>query len=310
MILNQLKMKIKKYFTIIPCVVLGLIKTAAQDTTATHSADSSMTQPAVVNVQVDTAPVTTAKNNGQVYKIKKGVDIPLVLIGAGWSGYNFTYIYSKDPSTADQVENLDRNDVSAFNRSAIDHYNLNSKHVGDIFFYGSMPLPILLMADSKIRHDAGKVTFLWLETMSVTGLLYTNAVYWHDKYRPYAYNPNVPMEERLRGGAKNSFYAGHVALVASSTFFMAKVYSDYHPHSGINWLLFTIAAGVTATVGYCRYDAGQHFPTDIILGAAQGTLTGILVPHFHKNKPIKEKGLTILPTMMGRNFGMAASYRF
>ena len=301
----------KKYFTIVACLVLGFIKTFAQDTTATHPADSTVSQPVTTTVETESTTEATPKSNGQVYKIKKGVDIPLTLIAAGWSGYNFIYIYSKDPSTPAQIENLDRNDVSAFNRSAIDHYDLNAKHVGDVFFYGSMPLPLLLLADGKIRHDAGKVAFLWMETMSVTGVLYTNAVYWHDKYRPYAYNPNVPMEERLRGGAKNSFYAGHVGLVASSTFFMAKVYSDYHPHSGINWLLFTIAGGATATVAYCRYASGQHFPTDIMIGIAQGTLTGILVPHFHKNKPIKEKGLTVLPTMMGTSYyGMSAVYRF
>jgi len=291
-------------------LLCGVMKTTAQDTTTVQPVDSSMVpvskQSVATEVQTDAKP----EGKQQVYKIRAGIDVPLTLIGAGWSGYNFTHIYSKDPSTPEQIENLDRNDVSAFNRSAIDHYNQNAQHIGDIFFYGSMPLPLLLLADNKIRHDAGKVGFLWMETMSVTGLLYTNAVYWHDKYRPYAYNPDVPMDHRMRGGAKNSFYAGHVALVASSTFFMAKVYSDYHPHSGFNWLLFTIAAGATGTVAYCRYDAGQHFPTDILIGLAQGTLTGILVPHFHKNKPIKEKGLTVLPMMMGRNYGMSAVYRF
>lgn len=301
----------KYSFTIIVFVLLcGALKTTAQDTTTVQPVDSSTMSVSKQNVASDMATDTKPEGKQKVYKIRPGVDIPLTLIGAGWSGYNFTKIYSKDPSTQEEIEALDPNDVSAFNRSAIGHFNQNAQHIGDIFFYGSMPLPFLLLADSKIRHDAGKVGFLWLETMSVTGLLYTNAVYWHDKYRPYAYDPNVPMETRMRGGAKNCFYAGHVALVASSTFFMAKVYSDYHPNSGFNWVLFTIAAGATATVGYCRYDAGQHFPTDIIIGALQGTLTGILVPHFHKNKPIKEKGLTVLPMMMGRNYGMSAVYRF
>jgi len=298
----------KYCFTLI--ALFTLFQTIAQDTTTVQPADSS----AVVAKQesINAEAQGDIKNEGkkEVYKIKKGIDIPLLLIAGGWSGYNFTKIYNKDQSTPEQVENLDRNDVIPFNRSAIDRYNLNSKHVGDLFFYGSMPLPLLLLIDNKIRHDAGKVGFLFLETMSVTGVLYTNAVYWHDKYRPYAYNPNVPMDERLRGGAKNSFYAGHVALVASSTFFMAKIYSDYHPHSGFNWVLFTIAGGATATVSYCRYDSGQHFPTDIILGAVQGTLAGILVPHVHKNKPVKEKGLTILPLMMDRTYGVNAVYRF
>ena len=300
----------KYYFTFIVFSLFTLFKSVAQDTTTVQPADSSAFVAKQERFKVEAQADPKQEGKREVYKIKKGVDIPLFLIAGGWAGYNFTKIYSKDPSTQEEIESLDRNNVSAFNRSAIDHYNLNSKHVGDLFFYGSMPLPLLLLADNKIRHDAGKVGFLFFETMSVTGVLYTNAVYWHDKYRPYAYNPNVPMDERMRGGAKNSFYAGHVALVASSTFFMAKVYSDYHPHSGFNWVLFTIASGATATVAYCRYDAGQHFPTDVIIGAVQGTLAGILVPHFHKNKTGKEKGLTVLPLMMDRTYGINAVYRF
>ena len=282
----------------------------AQDTTIVQSVDTAASL-------VDTTALPSTKPtlnqelpSGEVYTIKKkGIHIPILVVGSTWSGYAFTKIYSKDPSTDEQIENLDRNDIIPFNRSAIDHYNLNSKKLGDYFFYGSMPAPLLLMLDKNIRHDAGKVAFMYFETMSVTGLLYTGSVYFKDKYRPYAYNPEVPMSERKRGGAKNSFFAGHPALVASSTFFIAKVYSDYHPNSGFNWVLFTVAAGATATTAWARYDAGQHFPTDIIIGVAQGTLAGILIPHFHKNKKPKYKGLTVLP-LMGESYGFSATYRF
>ena len=57
--------------------------------------------------------------------------------------------------------------------------------------------------------------------MAVAGLLYTGSVYANDRYRPYAYNSTVDMSERTRGGAKNSFFAGHVPLAGTSTFFMA-----------------------------------------------------------------------------------------
>src|SRR4030095_11790155 len=250
----------KKYLVGIGLTVLMSVKGIAQDSTVVQPADSSRAQP------IQEIPSNTKPPKTEVYKIKKGIDIPILLVGAGWSGYAFTKIYSKDPSTVEEIEALDRNDIIPFNRSAIDHFSQKAKDVGDIFFYGSMPLPLLLLADKKIRHDAGKVGFMFFETMGITGLLYTGSVYFHDKYRPYAYNEEVPMDYRQRGGAKNSFYAGHVALVATSTFFMAKVYSDYHPNSGFNWVLFTIAGGATATTAYCRYAAGQHFPTDIIIG--------------------------------------------
>jgi membrane-associated phospholipid phosphatase len=293
-----------KYVAALIFLFLLISNAHGQDTLSAKLADTTI---------LVAEPVIPAKNNaakGEVYTIKnKGVHIPILVVGAAWSGYAFTKIYSKDPSTVEQIENLDRNDISSFNRSAIDHFSQKAKDFGDVFFYGSMPAPLLLLLDKEIRHDAGKVAFMYFETMAVTGLLYTGSVYFHDKYRPYAYNQEVEMDYRRRGGAKNSFFAGHAALVASSTFFMAKVYSDYHPNSGFNWVLFTVAAGATATTAWCRYDSGQHFPTDIIIGTVQGTLTGLLIPHFHKNKRPKEKGLTILP-MAGESYGFSAVYRF
>ena len=253
-------------------------------------------------------PLNTETFNGEVYRIKAGVDVPLTITGVGWSLYGFSKIYNKDTSTTEQILAFNRNDVSRFNRTAIDQYSQSAFNTANIFFYGSMPLPLVLLFDKKIRPDLFKVLFLYIEAMGITGILYTSAAYIHDKYRPYAYNA-AALDRRKRGGAKNSFYAGHVALVGTSTFFIAKTYADYHPDSKIKWLLYTAASAATATTGYLRYKAGEHFPTDIILGAGLGTLTGILVPHFHKNKLIRNPHLSIEP-FGGASTGLNIVYKF
>lgn len=251
---------------------------------------------------------TPRESDHEVYKIKAGVDVPLTVIGVAWSLYGFSKIYNKDTSTTEQILALNRYDINKFNRSAIDQYSQKAFHTSDLFFYGAMPLPLVLMLDHDMRHDAFKVLFLYLQAMGVTGILYTTAAYVHDKYRPYAYNPAAG-DRRKRGGAKNSFYAGHVALVATSTFYIAKTYADYHPHSKIKWLFYTMASAATATTGYLRYKAGEHFPTDILLGTGLGTLTGILVPHLHKNKPVRDPALSIAP-LVGPGNGVSIVYRF
>ena len=129
----------KYYFTFIVFSLFTLFKSVAQDTTTVQPADSSAFVAKQERFKVEAQADPKQEGKREVYKIKKGVDIPLFLIAGGWAGYNFTKIYSKDPSTQEEIESLDRNNVSAFNRSAIDHYNLNSKHVGDLFFYGSSP---------------------------------------------------------------------------------------------------------------------------------------------------------------------------
>ena len=172
-----------------------------------------------------------------------------------------------------------------------------------------MPMPILLLLDKDIRKDAPKIAFLYLEAMSVTGLLYTGSVYLVDRYRPLAYNPEAPMDERTGGGSKNAFFAGHVALVGTSTFFAAKVFSDYHPDSKIKWLPYTIASVATGAVGYLRHRGGRHFPSDILIGTVVGPLCGILIPHFHKNKLFESTGLRIMP-FAGEVTGLSLVYDF
>ena len=92
-----------------------------------------------------------------------------------------------------------------------------------------MPLPLLLLLDKKIRKDGLKIGLLFLETMGTTGAIYTSWAMIVNRFRPYAYNSEVSMKTRTRGGSRNSFFAGQPAVVATSTFFMAKVFSDYHP---------------------------------------------------------------------------------
>ena len=265
------------------------------------------------NPPVDSSlnPVRPAPANGSnepVYRLKPAVDIPVTAAGAGWSIYAFSKIYDKDPSSAEHILSLRKEDINGFDRWAADTYSEKAATASNSFFYGSMPVPLLLMLDKKIRHDAPKIAFLYLEAMSVTGLLYTSATYFVDRYRPLAYNPAVPLDERTSGNARNSFFAGHVALVGTSTFFAAKVYADYHPDSRIKWLFYSTAAVATGATGYLRHRAGKHFPSDILLGTAVGTLSGILVPHFHKNKAFKNSNITVMP-FAGASNGIAVIYK-
>ena len=230
-------------------------------------------------------------------------------VGAAWSMYAFTKIYSKDDSPVETILALNKNDINGFDRGAVRPYDKNLDRISYYPFFGSVPLPFLFLAGQKTRKDFFKLTFLYLEAMSITGFLYTGSTYFVDRYRPYAYSSETEMPQRTRGGAKNSFYAGHVALVATSTFFMAKTYADYHPDSKIKWLFYGLATATTGVTGALRYSGGQHFPSDLLLGITQGALTGILIPHWHKVKKNKDPDLSIYPYGTGRSMGLSFLYR-
>lgn len=256
------------------------------------------------------SPSPLERDKKRVYKLKPAIDVPVTVTGSAWTLYAFGKIYDRDPSTVQKIESLRTSSIPRFDRWAADVYSEKAADVSDLFFYGSMPLPVLAMlADGKMRKDFGKLAFLYLEAMSVTGVLYSGSSYLTSRYRPYAYNPEASMTLRTRGGAKNSFFAGHVALVGTSTFFIAKVFADYHPDSKVKWIPYTLASVATAATGYLRHRGGRHFPSDILVGTAVGPLVGILIPHFHKNKLFEGSGLSITP-FAGRVNGISVVYNF
>jgi membrane-associated phospholipid phosphatase len=296
----------KKMLCGIATVILYLFA-FAQDDSLRVTRNDTLQIPDTLSAKTSLANIATRQ---QVYKLKPAVDIPVFAVGAGWSAYAFTKIYSKEHSNVETILSLDKNDINWFDRWAVRPYNKSIDKASYYPFYASTLLPFLFLTGKETSKDFFKLSFLFLESMSITGFLYTGSVYLTNRYRPYAYSSESTMEQRTRGGAKNSFYAGHVALVATSTFFMAKVYNDYHPESKAKWVFYSLAGAATGSVAYMRYRAGQHFPSDILLGITQGTLTGILVPHFHKNKLIKDPNLSLMPYSDGESNGINIVYRF
>ena len=245
----------------------------------------------------------------EIYKLKPAIDVPLTAVGTGLSLLGFSQIYSKDASSEEGILALRKSDINSFDRWAADEYSEKASDQSDMLFYGSMPLPLLLLIDKDIRKDAAKIGFLYLEALSITGVLYTGSNYFVNRYRPLAYNSNVPMDERRSGGSTNSFIGGHPAMVATSVFFIAKVYADYHPESNFKWVLYTAATTSTLATAYLRLKAGKHFPTDLITGVTLGALSGILVPQFHKNKLINNERVKLAPFHNVFSSGLSFAYR-
>jgi hypothetical protein len=262
-----------------------------------------MTDSVLIAPVADTTtvvPATPGTKKLPVYKLKPAIDIPFTVAGVGWCGYAFTKIYSKDGLTMEELQRLNPNNVPRFDRGSVDQYNESVVKWGDYLFYGSMPLPVLFLADNKMRKDFPKLALLYLEAMSVTGVPYTASVYFADRYRPYAYNEDAPLDFRMGGGARNSFFAGHPALVGTSTFFMATVYADYHP---------SLATAATLTTSVVRYIGGRHFLSDLIIGTTLGPAAGILVPKWHRTNKGKKTTTMILP-YAGQTNGVSLIHKF
>ncbi|MHA4806738.1 phosphatase PAP2 family protein [Flavitalea flava] len=246
----------------------------------------------------------------QVYTIKKSVDIPLTVATAAWTFYGFAGISKKDGSNEAIVNSLQKSDINGFDRWAVRPYSKNADKISYIPFFVAMPLPLLVFtADKKLRKDFLKLTFLYTQAMAITGVFYTSSVHYFYRYRPFVYSSESPLNERVTSNARNSFFAGHVALVATSSFFIAQVLADYHPDSKLKWVYYGSAGVLTAATAYLRLRAGEHFPSDILVGTTIGTLTGWLTPKLHKTKLFRDQKMSILPYGGLNSHGFAVLYK-
>jgi len=258
-------------------------------------------------------PIDAQEQNStyKVYNIKPWIDVSITIVGGITNYYGLQVIHDKPKFESATVVNLDPKDVNWFDRSATkqDPDFAETAHI--ISNYGlnvSFGLPFFLLLDKKIRNDWYEIIILYLETHSVTGNIYSLGFAMNiDRKRPLVYNPDVALDKKLAYGNNNSFYSGHTASTAAACFFMAKVYVDYYPElESKKYLYYSLAAIPPAFVGFFRYKAGKHYPTDIITGLLIGGSVGILIPHLHK---IKNKDLSIVP-VTGQFTGLRMAYKF
>jgi len=129
---------------------------------------------------------------------------------------------------------------------------------------GSLALGILAPGEGRNGWDN-----LWeeAEVLGVTGLVTTSLKFIVDRTRP--------------AGGNRSFPSGHSATAFAS----ACLIDD---NSG---LAFGVPAyGLASLTGYSRIESGQHYPSDVLAGAAIGILTAQILDHLHGGRGGKTPG--------------------
>ena len=262
----------------------------------------------ICRAQIDTTNKTSNVGT-ELYKVNYKWELPVTAIATGVTLYNFSRVSKKPDPTEQQIEALSRNNVNPIDRWSMHPYSKNLDQLSYMPLYIAIPLPLLFLTDSRMRKDFLTLSYMYIETLAATGLLYSTAVNLTNRFRPFTYYGDAPQNLALEGNAKKSFFGGHVALVATSTFFMAKVYADYYPESPLKWIFYGSAGALTTTTAFLRNYAGMHFLSDVLVGAGVGMLSGILIPGLHLEKKGKPNHLSIIPVGLNGP-GLLALYKF
>ncbi|WP_162052328.1 phosphatase PAP2 family protein [Pontibacter pamirensis] len=242
------------------------------------------------------------------YQTSLVVDGSIIAAGVGLNAYGLTLLKDKEGLTQEEIRTQTKEDVNRFDRFSAGWDSEAADNHSDYPFYGSFVAPLALLLNDNVKSNAGQVFVLYVETMAITGALFTVTNGYFPRNRPLTYSPDVSDSEKMRGNAQSSLYSGHTAASASAAFFAAKVFHDFNPDSPARPYVWAAAAAVPATVGYLRLRAGKHFLSDKILSYTLGAAAGILVPQLHKKN--NNRDISLLP-VSGRDYnGASLTYTF
>ena len=227
------------------------------------------------------------------YKLKKTNDI-ILLTTAFSTSLIFYYIDNNFPIdylSDNEIIKLTREDINSFDRSATYNWSEKSDKASDYLKLGMQYAPVLL-AFPEIKNKNWN-TILTLGVMYFEGYLLNSSLTGSTKLvvqrkRPFLYNTSLDDAKRIDLGASESsyksFYSGHSSSTFFNAVFISQVITDVYGKSTFSYIVWGLSLSAAAATGYLRYDAGQHFPTDIIVGAITGSAIGYLIPLLHKTK--------------------------
>lgn len=217
------------------------------------------------------------------YQLKTGREIGLYSFGLGAIGGGAYFNTKVKPLTMEEILSLNPADLTRFERWVTTQRSSRSHKTSDIILLSSNFYPIVLtFADKRMRRDASTIGVMYSQAaminLGLTALVKTTV----KRTRPFVYQHELSMEERMKTSARQSFWSGHTSQTATMCFLSAKLYADYHPDSKWKPVMWTAAATIPAATGIFRMTAGKHFPTDVIVGYVTGAAIGYFIPRLHK----------------------------
>lgn len=178
-------------------------------------------------------------------------------------------------------ETYDKNDVNSFDRKFMRQYSKNRDRAADILLAASMGTPIVLGLTEKEEWFTCAV--MYAETLLIANGIKEITKLCVNRTRPYMYYDaeTFPEDDVDDGDWANSFPSGHSTMAFAGATFASYSFCKYFPDSALRFPVVAGSYAMACSVAALRLSSGNHFMSDVLTGAAIGTLTGFLVPWLH-----------------------------
>ena len=193
----------------------------------------------------------------------------------------------------------DKSDVNPFDRKLMQPYSKIHDGAGDFLLIASLTTPVILLSTDKEEWFTNGV--MYVETLLIANGLKELAKLAVNRKRPYMYSDrDLPQDEIDNGDWAKSMPSGHTTFAFASAAFLTYTFCRYFPDSP--WRIpvsigsYALATGVAAL----RVSSGKHFLSDVLAGAAIGTVVGVMVPFLHTLKT--KNNMSVAVTGNGLSF--------
>lgn len=245
------------------------------------------------------------------YQLQTSRETTLLGVGVVSLGASVALSHTIDPLTTAEIATLNRADVNSFDRSATAHWSTTASNLSHVTLTGTIALAGGLALGTKpMRQDLKTVAIMYVETMLLGNGIERTVKAVTQRTRPFVYNPDAPLDEKLERDARQSFFSGHATNAFASAVFASEVFRHYFPNSRLKPVIWVGSLGLATATAVLRYEGGKHYPTDLITGAAFGSLVGWGIPKLHevKNRSDLGRRLDVQPWSNGAVNGIYVRY--
>ncbi len=192
-----------------------------------------------------------------------------------------------DSIVISDLEKLNKNTIPKLDRISTYHYSESLSKVSDALLITSLIIPVNLILMSKSKKELINFSVMYIETFALNyGLTsFTKSI--SKRYRPYVYNPDVPLEKKISADANKSFFSGHTSTSFAMGTFFSQMFSDLAINKSARLYVWVVTLSLATSVGILRIFSGYHYPSDVIIGALVGSSVGLFITEIHKAKNVE-----------------------
>ena len=169
--------------------------------------------------------------------------------------------------------------IGSFDSWCMSAYSRPVDMASEAFTCAVMAFPVALLAAP--REDWASLGTMYAESLLLTWGLKELGKAFFARERPYMYFDGYPQDELKNGEYLESFPSGHAALAFTGASFFSFALNRYLKDSPWRIPLTAVSFACATAASALRVGSGNHFPSDVVVGAAIGVVSGFMVPWLH-----------------------------